>query len=206
MVRRGWRELFRVLPVRAVHKQPRIVGAVLALGLLVSVGGPGAATAMSSDRLSGRREGAQAFTLSAQVTGLFPNATLTAAVRVHNPQPFRLSVQTASVTVGDASPECPSTNLTARPFAGAVMVPSRGDAALPIELHMLASAPDTCQGASFPLTFAATGLLRDTSGPSTTAFTGSDTILFALVGLILLSIGICVLLATSRHRTRRRVA
>jgi hypothetical protein len=141
--------------------------------------------------------------LSAQVTGLFPNATITAHVRVHNSQQYRLTVQTASVTVDDASSACRHTNVTARMVASTVDVAARADAFLPIELHMVAGAPDACIGASFPLIFDATGVLDETARPRKIPFTGigSFTIALALVGLLVAFVGIALLTAARRGAT-----
>jgi LPXTG-motif cell wall-anchored protein len=142
-----------------------------------------------------RSAAATSFELQGDVAGLYPNATVVTPIRVHNPQPFIVTVETAQVTVGDARPGCSGTNVTARSVGGEVVVPANGDATLPVEFHMPASTPDACQGASFPLTFVAQGVIDDasgsSSGSSSMAWTGSGegTIILALVGLAALLVG-----------------
>ena len=97
------------------------------------------------------------FTLTTDYTGLYPNADVSVPVTVHNPEAYRLAVHTADVRVGDASPACSAANLEASSYSGDVIAPAHGDTTIPIRMHMLASAPDACQGATFPLSFTASG-------------------------------------------------
>jgi len=152
------------------------------------------------------------FTLSGSVDGLYPGSTVELAVVVQNPQPFRLEVNTADVSVGDASSACNAANLVAQGFAGSVEVNPNATAAVPVELHLLDTAPDSCQGAAFPLTFRATGLL-DAPSPSPAGpfgmlpFTGlgSATSLLAAGGLCLLLVGLALLSGSHARRRRRTV-
>ena len=133
------------------------------------------------------------FTLTADYTGLYPNAAVDVPVTVHNPQTFPIDVETASAAVGDAGPGCPASNVEVTAFAGTVRVPAGGTAVVPLHFHMLPTAPDSCQGATFPLTFRAAG--NPASTPTTTtpaggfafttggfAFTGNGESLLLLAG------------------------
>src|SRR3954470_14986873 len=94
-------------------------------------------------------------TLPTDYSGLYPNADASVPVTVHNPADYELAVHSANVTVGDARPGCPAANLQAFSYSGDVVAPPHGDATIPVRMHMLGSAPDACQGASFPLSFVA---------------------------------------------------
>jgi hypothetical protein len=130
------------------------------------------------------------FTLTADYVGLYPNADVTVPVQVHNPFDHPIAVHTASVQVGDAGPACPRTNLVAASFVGDVVVPAGADGTIPVHMHMPARAPDTCQGASFPLVFTASGADASPAGgnpggsaPGGFAFTGAETGTVAAFGV-----------------------
>jgi LPXTG-motif cell wall-anchored protein len=141
------------------------------------------------------------FVLSASLSGLYPNVDADFPVSVTNPRDFAIAVQSATVTIGDASPSCTSTYLAARSFSGDVVVPAHGSATFPVHLHMAGSAPDACQGATFPLTFTATGSPvgttraadRVTGSGHGFAFTGADSITLGAIGLGAVGIGLVLL-------------
>ncbi len=147
----------------------------------------------------------QEFTLSASVDGLFPRADIEAPVTVHNPLPYAIAVHTADVIVGSASSSCPATNLTAQSFVGDVTIPRGGTAAVTIRMQMPASAPNACQGATFPLTFVASGeplgVTPDArSRNSGFAFTGSDSAQLAFLGFAVVTGGAILVVASRRPR------
>jgi hypothetical protein len=152
------------------------------------------------------------FTLSGSVEGLFPGRTVDLGVTVQNPQSLRLTVNTADVSVGDASTACLAANLSAQGFAGSVTVGPHGTTTIPVELQLLDTAPDGCQGAAFPLTFHATGS-RDASSPNPSGpfgslpFTGLGLAasLMAIVGLAALVLGLAILAAARAGNGRRKV-
>lgn len=143
--------------------------------VLCAAGGTNAGAAPTND-----------FTMSADFTGLYPGARLTAPVTVHNSRSFAIDVKAATVLVADASPTCVAGNVVAHSFSGDVRVPANGTTTVPVRMEMVASAPDACQGAVFPLTFAAEGVVvGGGSNPSTAggfAFTGPSGVQ-ALVGI-----------------------
>jgi hypothetical protein len=194
----GWLRpaVARALPAVAV-------AVVLTLGLAQ----PAGARSRPTSRLA---QQTQMFTLHTDVSGLYPGATVTAQVRVDNPQSEPITVESATITVTDASASCTRTNLSADPFAGRVTVPAAGTGNLPIRIHMAAAAPDACQGAVFPLVLVATGVVdssppvdpRTPSPALPLAFTGASRIVF-LGGVALGAIALGALLVTARRRTRR---
>lgn len=143
------------------------------------------------------------FTLTASYSGLFPNADVSVPVTVHNPVAYDLAVHTADVTVGDARPGCGSEYLEAFSYSGDVVAPAHGDAVIRVRMHMLATAPDACQGATFPLTFTATGAptgaIPADAGSSGFAFTGGDVASSVTVGTAALLLGLALLFGRRRR-------
>ena len=143
------------------------------------------------------------FTLTTSYTGLYPDADVTVPVTVHNPKTYDLAVHTAAVQVGDASPGCAAGYLEASSFSGDVVIPAHGDTTIPIRMHMLASAPDACQGATFPLRFTASGspvgVQPPDGGSGGFAFTGSAAWRTTLVGVGALASGLFLLFARRRR-------
>jgi len=138
------------------------------------------------------------FTLTTNYTGLYPDADVTVPVTVHNPMAYDLAVHTANVQVGNATPGCTADYLEASPFSGDIVAPAHGDTTIPIRMHMLASAPDACQGATFPLSFSASGSplgAPPSEGTSGFAFTGANSWITTLVGIAALGSGLVLLFA-----------
>jgi LPXTG-motif cell wall-anchored protein len=144
------------------------------------------------------------FTLTTEYTGLYPSADVSVPVTVHNPEPYAIAVHTAAVLVGDANAGCPASNLIASSFSGDVVAPARGDAVVPIRMRMPRTAPDACQGATFPLVLTATG---EPTGPmpaepgagSGFAFTGGDVTTSVIVGSASLLLGLALLVGRRRR-------
>jgi LPXTG-motif cell wall-anchored protein len=144
------------------------------------------------------------FTLTTNYTGLYPDADVSVPVTVHNPLDYDLAVHTARVHVGDANPDCTAQYLEASSYAGDVVAPSQSDATIVIRMHMLASAPDACQGATFPLSFVASGApvgVQPSSGNGSNgfAFTGADSLLTTLVGAAALVSGLALIFVRRRR-------
>ena len=129
---------------------------------VVALGRPLPASASSSAATT-RPAATTSFELTGDVTGIYPNATVVAPVRVHNSEQYALTVERTQVLIGDAAAGCDAANLTATAVGPPVVVAAGGVANIPIQVHMLASAPDACQGATFPLTFVAEGVVDDGS-------------------------------------------
>ena len=156
---------------------------------------------------SARAASNQQFNLSVSFVGLYPTADLDVPVTVHNPQSYALAVRTATVVVGDANPRCTRASVRAQSFAGDVTVPAGGSSTIPVRMHMLASAPDACQGATFPLTFTATGEPIAASNPNSSpssalggfAFTG-----FGVGGQFIAALGLAAVASGAILLLRRR--
>jgi hypothetical protein len=94
-----------------------------------------------------------AFSLHAAARGLFPGGTKALRVSITNPNPFRIRVVEISVRVlpDRERPECSTDQLQASDFARELTVPGLGARDVRLWITMLRSAPDACQGATFPL-------------------------------------------------------
>jgi LPXTG-motif cell wall-anchored protein len=144
------------------------------------------------------------FTLTTNYTGLYPDADVTVPVTVHNPMAYDLAVHAANVRIGDASGGCTAGYLEASSFSGDVVAPAYRDTTIPIRMHMLASAPDACQGATFPLSFTASGSpvgVQPSGDSGSFAFTGTDSLITTLVGVGALASGLVLVFARRRRPT-----
>lgn len=164
--------------------------------LLVTVGGFGAPPAGAADT----------FTVSGEVSGLYPGIDTTLPARVHNPLDVTLRiVSLGAVTTAD-DPACPEDYLVVADATPDVVVAPGASATVPLGVHLDRVAPDACQGASFSLTFR--GVAVDAAGEPAGAtaaaptgslpFTGTAPLAIAAVGLGMVAIGVA---ATRRARS-----
>jgi P pilus assembly chaperone PapD len=93
------------------------------------------------------------FRISGSVNGLFPGKVAPLALKVTNPQKFAIVVKSLSVSVSGASATCTAANVTVTSFSGALSVPAGGSAVATVQIALLHSAPNDCQGALFPLLY-----------------------------------------------------
>ena len=102
------------------------------------------------------------------MSGIYPTGSKPIPMTFTNPHNFDIVVKTVAVQVSNASTLCQATHLQ-RPsgtvtLASPVIVPNNGTASGPpptstdgqvLRVTLLNSAPDACQGASFPITVTA---------------------------------------------------
>ncbi len=98
-----------------------------------------------------------AFGITGSVTGLYPGRSTSLQLTVANPQHHDITVTSIATTVGNASASCPSSYLQVTEFAGSVLVAAQHQVTVTVTASMLASAPDGCQGANFPLVYSGIG-------------------------------------------------
>ena len=98
------------------------------------------------------------FVIAGEVDGLFPGAETTLDARLTNPHPFPIRVISTSVIVLDASPGCPASMLQIGDSQMTIVVPAGGTGTVPLHVRMSRSAPDACQGATWPLEFTGTAV------------------------------------------------
>lgn len=111
------------------------------------------------------------FTVAGEIDGLYPGIVTTLDATVTNPYPFAIRVSSVAVVVGDAGSGCPASMLEVGGSAGSVEVAGSGTGIVPLEVRMRGSAPDACQGATWPLLFTAIGI-----GPPTSDLPGTSLI------------------------------
>lgn len=116
-----------------------------------------AALALTVVPASGRPPAApRTFTITGTVDGLYPGGSRTLELVVTNPAPFAVVVGELSVDVDDAGPDCLESQLTVPPLVEPVTVPASGTATVRLPATLGETAPDACQGATFPLTYQGT--------------------------------------------------
>lgn len=116
-------------------------------------GGAGAAGGNGS----GSTANGKAFTISGSVTGLYPGGTRPLALAVDNPNPQAIRVETLTVRVADAGPQCPGTLVSAGAFTPFV-VDARATGRTTIALHLAATAGNACRPATWTLTYSGTAV------------------------------------------------
>lgn len=93
------------------------------------------------------------FEISGEVEGLYPGVEAILEVRVTNPHPFVIEVNSVTVAVRDANSRCPGSMLTVEGSSESVEVPPEGTVIIPLTVEMDVDAPDACQSATWPLVF-----------------------------------------------------
>ncbi|HEY7399592.1 MAG TPA: hypothetical protein VH989_01720 [Actinomycetota bacterium] len=110
---------------------------------LGSTGGEGLATASSAVSVK----------ISGHVSGMVPGRVATIKATVRNPGSVSVVVKQVSASVGDAGPGCDAGNLVVTHSKKAVHIGPGRRVKVKLRATMAASAPDACQGLTFPLSF-----------------------------------------------------
>jgi hypothetical protein len=92
------------------------------------------------------------------VDGLYPGARRRLVVVVRNRLPMRLRIVGLRVRVGDAGRACRARNLHIGLLRTHASVAARGVVKVRLRATLRRSAPDSCQGARFPLRFQVTAV------------------------------------------------
>jgi hypothetical protein len=114
---------------------------------------PATETLASASAVNGRIRGT--------VTGLYPGVRRRIAVRIHNDFGQSVIVVRLRTRVKDASPACGRRYLKAKRVSRPRTIPPQANRRIAVRVRLvrvrlLRSAPDACQGATFPLRFRAT--------------------------------------------------
>jgi hypothetical protein len=96
--------------------------------------------------------------ITGEIEGLFPGGEATLQTEVANPHPFPIEVTVYDVVIGDASPSCPASVLDIGPATTGVVIPAGETGVVPVPVQMSETAPESCQGAIWPLTYLATAV------------------------------------------------
>lgn len=103
------------------------------------------------------------------IGGMYPTRVEALQISFTNPHSFDIVVKTVQVTVSNANSDCSQIYLQrpegVRTLATPIVVPRNGTAPGPsgaqaMDVKLLNSAPDACQGATFPITVTATAVQR----------------------------------------------
>ena len=138
--------------------------------------------------------------IAGEVDGLYPGASATLQAEVANPHPFPIEVTSFDVAVSDASALCPASALEIGSAGTGVVIDPGETGLVPIEVEMARSAPESCQGATWPLSYVATvvevasgGVVppEDPGEPiDDLPFTGADVLGLLAIGSTLVVIGV----------------
>ncbi|MDX6663485.1 MAG: hypothetical protein QOG09_1587 [Solirubrobacterales bacterium] len=93
--------------------------------------------------------------ISGRIESLSPGTQRPLALRVANRHAFQVELHWVGLSSGDASEECLASQLALTNFQGHVKIPGSGARNVRVPIEMLAGAPDSCQDATFPLSFKA---------------------------------------------------
>lgn len=99
--------------------------------------------------------GGQTMPITGGVVGLYPGFSTTLTLSLNNPNPFAASVTGLTITPADASLSCPASYLQIGAFTGPLTIPANSTGTTSVSIGLSSTAPDACQGATFPLTYTA---------------------------------------------------
>jgi hypothetical protein len=182
----------------------RLLGVVV-MGMVACLVLSGQATA------SGRAQEKGEFEITGEVGGLYPGAEVTLQTRVTNPYPFPIRVTSVAATVGDAGPGCPGSMLEVEGSEMAVEIPAGETRSVPLDIRMDRTAPDACQGATWPLQFRGTATDAEPAagespfrppGRGGFAYTGANLLLLLLITLSLAAAGVLALRQARRRHPK----
>jgi hypothetical protein len=93
------------------------------------------------------------FSIAGNVVGLYPGSHLPLVLTISNPQTFAITVTSISTVVSRAAIGCGAANVKVTAFSGQLVVKAGKHAKTTVHADMIHSAPNTCQGASFPFRY-----------------------------------------------------
>ncbi len=143
---------------------------------------------------------AEPIEITGEIDGLYPGSSATLQAQVVNPHPFPIEVISFDVAVSDASASCPASALEIRNVGTGVVIAAGETGTVPVEVQMTPTAPESCQGATWPLSYSATavevgpGGVVPPEGPNDPVddlpFTGVDVLGLLAIGTTLVVIGL----------------
>jgi hypothetical protein len=90
------------------------------------------------------------FTIAGKVSGLFPGKTLPLVLTLGNPNKLTITVTTVTTAVENATSTCVATNVSVTGFSGHLAIPAGKTRTVTAKVTMKTSAPNSCEGKSFP--------------------------------------------------------
>ena len=97
----------------------------------------------------------KALTISGSVENLQPGLPTKLNAVVRNRSRYQLRLRSVQAKVGDASPACPRSMLLTRAVRLRGVLRPHQSRTVPLSVTLVATAPDACQNATFPLRFRA---------------------------------------------------
>jgi hypothetical protein len=91
------------------------------------------------------------------VSGLFPGKTLPLVLTLANPNKLAITVTTVKATVGNATASCTATYLSVTGYSGHAVIAAGKTGKVTVDVTMKTSAPNGCEGKSFPLHYTGSG-------------------------------------------------
>jgi hypothetical protein len=152
--------------------------------------------------------GDDAWTLSGEVTGLYPGHPMTLEVRVANPSDSTMHVTSIDTIVASTTVGCAASQLTVNRFDGDIAVPATSTVTVPVRVLLATEAPGACIGATFDLRFTGTATGPTPADPASAplARTGLDPGPLTAFGFGLVALGLVALTVVgARRRSRVRV-
>lgn len=96
------------------------------------------------------------FTISGSVSGLYPSKSVALVLTVTNPFSASISVRSITTTVSNATASCTSAYVAVTKFSGPLFVAAGKTATATVQATMKPSAPNACEGKSFPFHYTGT--------------------------------------------------
>jgi hypothetical protein len=135
--------------------------------------GPGFESALVLERAPGASTGTSdiaplSVMLDGTITGLYPGAQVDLTLQIRNPSQVDIQLDRLTITVGTPNRDgCPANAILVGAPASAgegstglnMRLAPQGEATLTVPVSMAVGAPSACQGATFPLVYAAEGTL-----------------------------------------------
>jgi hypothetical protein len=97
------------------------------------------------------------YAITGRVVGLFPGARTTMRLTVRNPNPYPIKVRRIRTTVGSRVASCPARTVRVARFRGVRRVPARSGIHVRVRVRMIPTAPDSCAGRRYRLSFRGSG-------------------------------------------------
>lgn len=149
------------------HARARSIALVLTLALSASV------VALAEDRpssdpdtkvlhfqlaKSGKDKDKKDFTVTGDVSGLYPGAVKDLILEVTNPNNFAITVTDLNVAVADATNDCLASEIAVEDFTSMDPVPENGSASTTLDVTMSPLADEACKTVTWRLTYSGTAV------------------------------------------------
>lgn len=153
-----WRRITAcAMPVLAVLVATSAAGQTGGSGGIGSLVGYGRSQPASGTHPGAGAANATMFTISGALSDLYPGERVKLVLTVTNPFTYAITVTSIITTVANASPKCAAKFLTVASFQGSRAVSAGRSIHISVVAVMRHSAPNACQGVTFPLQYDGAG-------------------------------------------------